>query len=163
MPGRFLHPRSRTNYTGLTFSAHGPFLPWPSVKDTFWPSRRSSKVTPWTAEEWKNRSFALARVDKTEAPVRQPLDCAFCHSLVSRIDCLDNDARLMIADWPSSIGKSLPSRGARTQVGCGRRRRIPTAEVPQLPESGLPLRGKPLLLDHCLDVRSSHFLLSLFL
>jgi hypothetical protein len=23
------------NYTGLTFSAHGPFLPWPSVKETF--------------------------------------------------------------------------------------------------------------------------------
>ena len=45
-------------YTGLTFSAHGPFLPLPSVKDTFWPSCRSSKVQPWTLDEWKNKSFS---------------------------------------------------------------------------------------------------------
>jgi len=37
---------SSRDYTGLTFSAHGPFRLRPSVKDTFWPSRSSSKLTP---------------------------------------------------------------------------------------------------------------------
>jgi hypothetical protein len=47
----------RRIYAGLTFSAHGPFGPRPSEKVTFWPSCRSSKLAPWTLEEWKNRSL----------------------------------------------------------------------------------------------------------
>ena len=50
--------KSWQNYTGLTFSAHGPFGPRPSVYDTFWPSCRSSKLTPSTLDEWKNRSLS---------------------------------------------------------------------------------------------------------
>ena len=46
------------NYTSVTFSAHGPFGPRPSVYVTFWPSCSWSKVTPWRLFEWKNRSFA---------------------------------------------------------------------------------------------------------
>jgi hypothetical protein len=38
-------------YAGLTFSAHGPFLPMPSVYVTFCPSCRSLKLTPWTTDE----------------------------------------------------------------------------------------------------------------
>ena len=51
-------PELVRNYTGLTFSAHGPFGPRPSVNETDWPSCRSSKVQPWTLFEWKNRSFS---------------------------------------------------------------------------------------------------------
>src|SRR5687768_8078736 len=46
------------SYASLTFSAHGPFGPWPWVKETFWPSCSSSKLTPCRLLEWKNRSFA---------------------------------------------------------------------------------------------------------
>jgi len=58
-PHRATHNARRQDYTNLTFSAHGPFGPRPSVYDTFCPSRSSSKLMPWTAEEWNNRSFSL--------------------------------------------------------------------------------------------------------
>src|ERR1043166_10177355 len=34
----------------LTFSARGPFGPWPTVKETVWPSRRASKGVPAHAD-----------------------------------------------------------------------------------------------------------------
>src|SRR5262245_6302657 len=56
---RATHKAKRLGYTSLTFSAHGPLGPRPSVYDTFCPSRSSSKLTPWTAEEWKKRSLSF--------------------------------------------------------------------------------------------------------
>ena len=35
---------------GLTFSARGPFGPWPTSNVTRWPSRRSSNRVPWHAD-----------------------------------------------------------------------------------------------------------------
>ena len=40
----------------MTFSAHGPFGPRPSVYSTDWPSRRLSKLPSKTAELWKKTS-----------------------------------------------------------------------------------------------------------
>src|ERR1700677_426011 len=42
---------------GMTFSARGPFGPWPSVNDTRWPGWRSSNRAPSTADRWKKRSL----------------------------------------------------------------------------------------------------------
>lgn len=103
------------------FSAHGPFFPWPSVKDTFWPSRRSSKLTPWTVDEWKNRSlpFPVSMKPKPLSVNRLIVPSAI-HSFPVVIVYIA--IRLTIADWPLSIAKSVPSEGASTQVGCHTRR-----------------------------------------
>jgi len=49
----------RWAYSGLTFSAQGPFGPCASVNDTRWPSWSCSNATPLHLEEWKNKSFAV--------------------------------------------------------------------------------------------------------
>src|SRR6187401_2478307 len=40
-----------------TFSARGPFGPWPTSNSTLSPSRRSSRPSPYTALWWKKYSF----------------------------------------------------------------------------------------------------------
>ena len=42
--------------TGFTFSARGPFGPFPSVYSTAWPSWSRSKPSPSTDERWKKSS-----------------------------------------------------------------------------------------------------------
>jgi len=98
-------------YTGLTFSAHGPFLPLPSVKDTFWPSRSSSKLTPWTLDEWKNKSFAPpVLINPNPLSVNLLMvPSAICAFPV--VIAWTDAARLTIADWsPSVDGKCSRSR-----------------------------------------------------
>src|SRR5690349_6899225 len=40
----------RPGHRTVTFSARGPFGPWPTVNDTVWPSRRSSNGIPVQAD-----------------------------------------------------------------------------------------------------------------
>lgn len=46
----------RLGYSARTFSARGPFGPWPIVKVTAWPGDRSSNRVPLHAEWWKKYS-----------------------------------------------------------------------------------------------------------
>ena len=50
---------SQLRQISLTFSAHGPFCPCPSVYETRCPSWSSSKLTPSRFDEWKNMSLSL--------------------------------------------------------------------------------------------------------
>jgi hypothetical protein len=47
-------------YSERTFSARGPLGPWPTVKDTRWPSRKSSNRTPTQPDWWKKYSVPSA-------------------------------------------------------------------------------------------------------
>src|SRR6185437_8805756 len=49
--------RGSALYETRTFSARGPFGPWPLSKVTACPSRNWSKRVPWHAELWKKYSL----------------------------------------------------------------------------------------------------------
>ena len=69
------------------------------VKDTFWPSCRSSKLTPSRLDEWKNRSLSPPVLMNPKPPVRQPFDRALCHLCVSRKGLIElTPTELSIAD-----------------------------------------------------------------
>jgi hypothetical protein len=48
----------------VTFSARGPFGPWPVWKVTRWPSRSSSNEVPLTADWWKKYSLPSSAATK---------------------------------------------------------------------------------------------------
>ena len=63
--------------------------------------------------------FATARVDESEALVRQPLDSAFRHLCVSLTIVWIDAARLTLPTGRHPlIDTSVPRYGANTQVGC---------------------------------------------
>jgi hypothetical protein len=60
LPGNVLHSPAGaelTDYAGCTFSARGPFGPWPRSNVTAWPSRMLSKGVLVHADWWKKYSL----------------------------------------------------------------------------------------------------------
>ena len=113
--------RSSRRYDArATFSARGPFGPWPVWKVTASPSRSSSNETPVQADWWKKYLVAVRGRDEPEALVAdQPLDSA-----VQRSHCGEtpesND------EWPHGMCRQWLLRVAGAV--CGKRRRCDRAQ-----------------------------------
>src|SRR6476469_6572804 len=87
-------------YSTDTFSAHGPLGPWPSVYDTRWPSLSSSKLTPLSLDEWKNRSLAFPVLMKPK-----PLSVSF---LIVPSDISSPNKKVFVQHGPTQFARATP-------------------------------------------------------
>ena len=125
-------PCPSTLYARRTFSARGPFGPWPLSNVTAWPSRRLSNWTPLHADWWKKYSLPslaatkpkpLSLTSRLIVPFVEAISNLLCANVTVRCRARNVFRAIVLAGrrvlhgsaQPISLGNSFVRSGADTR------------------------------------------------